>query len=332
MEFIIMLTDEKNNQLIEPSLTAGSVLDTLSKSLLLTAKQFIRYLPVLIIFAAFAAAIHISWEVFNGVSSPEPIENAVANIYGKFFAQFYSQSKHYQFVIYIIYLPAFIIFHRTIKKSNAFEGMKIRSFPIFILWTILNNFVVALGFTVTIIILIIPGTLLGSLLTMLGSSGNTALLVIAIVLGSIIFLIFLWLFFFLYALYSCATPLTVFSKVYPVRLYKYICVTPFSQCGSRSSGFFGRNLRHIIFATIIAFVVYLVIESLSTIGLSIIDLLIPKSYTNSHYMIDAASLGLKVFTSSFYILFMQLVPTVYLSDALNLSSYPLKEEIINRAR
>jgi hypothetical protein len=327
-----MLTKEINDHLIEPSLVAGSVLDTLSKSLKLTAKQFVRYIPLLVLFAVLAAAIHISWEVYNGVSSPEPIEDVIANVYGKFFAQIISQSNHYKFVIYIIYLPAFIILHQTIKKSKAFEGMRVRPLPLFILWAMLNNFVVILGFMIVLFIIAIPIVLLGTVISMLAATGNTALIIAAIVLGVIIFLIFLWLLFFLCSLYACATPLSIFSKVYPVRLYKYICVTPFSQCGSRSSGFFGRNLIHIILAIMIATVVYLVIESLSSIGVGIIDTLIPKSYTNSHYMIDAASLGLKVITTTFYILFMQFVPTVYLSDALNLSSYPLKEEIINRAR
>jgi hypothetical protein len=327
-----MPENEKNNHLIEPALTAGTVLDTLSKSLQLTARQFAKYIPLLVLFAVLAAAIHISWEVFRGVSSIEPIDDAVANIYGKFLTQIITQSAHYQFVIYIIYLPAFIILHQTIKKSKAFEGMPIRPLPLFIVWYILNNIVVLLGFTVAIIILAIPISLLASVIVMLASTANVALLVVAIVIGVIISVIFLWLMFFLYALYSCAAPLTVFSKVYPIRVYKYICVTPFSQCGSRSSGFFGKNLLHIILAIMIATVVYLVIESLSSIGVSVIDTLIPKSYTYSHYFIDAASLGLKVMTSTFYILFMLFVPTIYLSDALNLSSYPLKEEIINRAR
>jgi len=224
----------------------------------------------------------------------------------------------------LFYLCLYYIFYSYIKKSEAFSGMKMRSFIKYIVMLIVNNYVMWMFISIILMIPVVIIIVIMSLFSLLPGIGPFVIPFIQIFmqLGSIIIQ------FLLMPFISQGVILSVFRKIYPIRCIKLSFLIPFKSCGNKRGGLFGGNYWRIVLVNLIAAIVFSVGFGLVAVILYIIGALIPDrsvfGYISTGIIFSVTLLVRLLFST--YTFSLQ---TAYTIENLYFGNYPYLEEIKN---
>lgn len=274
------------------------------------------------------------WNILNGSNDLNNYESGDMAIFTKIM-QLYNQFNMINMGLLLV-LPVLIpfvyyFFYKFIKPSEILTDMPVRGFWKWFWSSIWSALVVGLLYVLAFIV--VYAIFIGGIAALAAIGGGVVMAIGLIIL--IPLFIAALAFFMFFGIFSVLTMLpfvNLFKNIGPFKALKYSIKAIFSQAGSRKGGMWGLNCWHLIG---LMFLMQLIVISIG----SIFSLITIPGYMLT--MDSSATVQFVVmfgifFIKIFYYLLAYVLPlvsqSIYFSEQLTFSNYPLREELINNGR